>query len=316
MTRIVSEILGNGYCIGDNDDLVLLGLDSIGSVKLVVKLEEEFGILVSDDDLLIENFNSIEKICLFIQNAIGAREKAGCGKSLPDDRKKIAIITGANRGVGYGIAQELHKSGYHVIALNRTQRKEDWFEEIECDITKYDELEKAYRYILKKYEYIDILINNAGIREFARIDKLSEKQWGISLETNLTAPLRILRFSMKGLVKAKGLVVFVGSSAAEYTFEGGTAYSCTKAALRTLTENAIKDLRYEDIRFSYISLGAIEIMEEADGRESWKIQPQDVGELIALIAKLPGNIMPAYIDIRPSKPQRASVLGLERLQYL
>lgn len=315
--KIINEILDTNICIADDENLVLLGLDSMGAIKLVVRLEQMFGIEIDDDELLVENFESISRIykliCKYTSACNGGTRE---GTSFDENRKKIAIVTGANRGIGYGIAQELYNEGYHVVALNRTLIYESWIEEIRCDIKNNDEINNAFEYVTNKYGYIDILVNNAGIRKFARIDKLTEEQWEDSITTNLTAPFRLIRAALKCLVRANGIIVFIGSSAAEFTFEGGVAYSCTKAALHAMSETVIKDLRYEDVRTSYISVGATEIGESVQEEELWKIQPRDVGCVVSLIAKLPKKILPAYIDLRPAKPKRAISIGLERLQYL
>lgn len=315
--KIINEILDNTSEIEDEERLVLFGLDSMGAIKLVVMLEEAFGIKIDDDDLLVENFENITSINNLVNECIDKQKASAKFKDYVDaERKKVAIVTGANRGIGYGIARKLFDEGYRVVALNRTLINEEWIEEIKCDIKNRTDISKAMDYIANKYSYIDILVNNAGIREFGRIDMLTEEQWDDSLETNLTAPFCLIRSALKCLVRAKGLVVFIGSSAAEYTFEGGIAYSCTKAALQAMAETVIKDLRYEDVRVSHISLGATEISDTLVKEELWKIQPADVGLLITSISKLPQRILPAYIDLRPAKPRRSTTLGLDRLQYL
>lgn len=315
--EIVNEILDMDIDIKEDENLALYGLDSMGTMKLIVGLEQVFGISIDEDDLLLENFDSINKICSLVDELVveSARIEGNMINS-NEKRKKIAIVTGANRGIGYGIAKELYNAGYHVIALNRTLNNEDWLEEIKCDIRNANEISCAFEYINGKYQCVDILVNNAGIRKFARVDKLKKEDWEESISTNLTAPLLLIHSTLKLLVRSKGLIVFIGSSAAEYAFEGGVAYSCTKAALHAMAETTIRDLRYEDVRSSYISLGATEITDWEESDADWKIKPEDVGKVIIAIAELPQRILPAYIDLRPAKPKRASSIGLERLQYL
>lgn len=315
--EIINEILDMDIDIKEDENLALYGLDSMGTMKLIVGLEQVFGIAINEDDLLLENFETINKICSIVNELIVETVKIeGNMINSNEKRKKIAIITGANRGVGYGIAKELYNTGYHVIALNRTLNNEDWLEEIECDIRNANEINGALEYISRKYQCVDILVNNAGIRKFARVDKLKKEDWEESISTNLTAPLLLIHSTLKLLVRSKGIIVFIGSSAADYAFEGGVAYSCTKAALHAMAETTIRDLRYEDVRSSYISLGATEITDQEKNDADWKIKPEDVGKVIIAIAELPQRIIPAYIDLRPAKPKRASSIGLERLQYL
>lgn len=307
--NIIFNIIGEAVEMEDDDDLAIYGIDSMLTIRLIVELEERFNITIPEESLLLSEFNTIDSIYRYLS-------KSKCRYNNSYDRDdKVAVVTGANRGIGYGIAYALYQEGYTVVSLNRTCIGVDWMKEIQCDLKNIDEIRESISFIEELYDGIDLLVNNAGIREFARADRLTEKQWEESLLTNFIAPMNLTCIALKRLVKRKGLVVFIGSSAYNHTFEGGAAYSCSKAALHTLSESLIKDFRYEDIRLCYISLGATEI--DNDKFDStWKIKPSDVGQLICLIGKLPSNVMPAFIDLRPSKPLRSEEVGLERLQVI
>lgn len=319
--KIVIEIMDIKSQINEEDNLFFLGLDSMNAVKLIVRLEEEFDIEIPDNDLIIEKFDSVHKIYEYVILHLNKKNVSTTNRlEIKDndiDYKKVAVITGANRGIGFGIAKVLYRNGYVVVALNRTFSNVEWYDEIKCDLKSDDDINSAINKVVNEYGHIDILINNAGIRRFSRIDKISNADWEESIQTNLTAPLKLIQKSIKYLTKVDGMIIFIGSSAAEYAIEGGVAYSCSKAALQTMAEVAIRDLRYEGIRVSCISLGAVELENEMVlVEDDWKIQPNDVGQLIIMLTELPKRLMPAYIDLRPSKPKRAANLGIERLQYL
>ncbi|PEM87621.1 SDR family NAD(P)-dependent oxidoreductase [Bacillus toyonensis] len=227
---------------------------------------------------------------------------------------KIVVITGANRGLGYGIAKSFAEKGHKVIGLNRTLCKEEWLEEIQCDLSKKIDIEKSVAGIIRRYGKIDILINNAGIRRFNNISKITEQDWQDSIGTNLSAPLWLIQFTAPMLKQSKGLIIFIGSHAGEYYFEQGVAYSSTKSALHAMAEAAIQDLRYEGIRVSHLSLGAI--ANRSMENDEWKMRPRDIGQLAVAISELPSSIMPAFIEVRPSMPNRSPISGLERLQYI
>ena len=126
----------------------------------------------------------------------------------------------------------------------------------------------------KTYPQVHLLINNAGVRHFERVDKMNVDDWEESIRVNLTAPFVLQKGLVKPLVKADGHVFYIGSSAASNYFESGAAYSSSKLALNALSESSIMDLRYEGIRFTYISVGATSL---ENYEEEWKLQPEDIG---------------------------------------
>ena len=166
---------------------------------------------------------------------------------------KTALITGCNRGLGAGIRDILLNEGYSVIGLNRTiiDEKIENYTEIECDISKSENIKIAKSKIKQQ---IDILIINAGIRRFEKIENMSIKNWEDSVNTNLNGAFYVLNEFIENVKKAKGDIVIIGSHSEKYTFEEGGAYCSTKLALRGLTECLREELRHEDIRVSYLSL--------------------------------------------------------------
>lgn len=306
--RIIGEVFDSNK-VNDDDDLLLFGLDSMGAVSLMVQIEDEYNIEIPDEDIDINKFNTINKIIEFISKTSSNYEP----RLTSDAYEKIAIVTGANRGIGKGIARKLYKHGYHVISLSRHSISEDWCEEIVCDLTNKSDIEEAINCITKKYSHINVLVNNAGTRYFDRVDRIDSESWEEALSVNLTAPLLLQKGLIKQLVKANGNVLYIGSSAAENYFEGGASYSSSKLALKALSESSILDLRYEGIKFTYISTGATTI---ENYEENWKITPSDIGEVILNVCELPDRVMMPYIDIRPSKPLRSTNKGLDRLQYI
>lgn len=227
---------------------------------------------------------------------------------------KTALITGCNRGLGAGIRDILLKEGYKVIGLNRTLSKEkvENYIEIECDISKVKNVENIKEKVL---EEIDLLVINAGIRRFEKIENMKTTDWKDSVNTNLNGAFYVLNSFIKNVKKAKGDIIIVGSHSEKYTFEEGGAYCSTKLALRGLTECLREELRYDDIRVSYLSLGSIKNRDHGI-YEEWKLMPEDVGMAITSIVKLPKKIYIPYLDIRPLKPLKEEKKGIERLQYV
>lgn len=227
---------------------------------------------------------------------------------------KTALITGCNRGLGEGIRNILLKQGYTVIGLNRTlsnQKLENYIE-VKCDISNSENIEKTKEKINKK---IDLLIINAGIRRFEKIENMKKQDWEDSVNINLNGAFYTLKSFIENVKNAKGDIIIIGSHSEKYTFEEGGAYCSTKLALRGLAECLREELRYEDVRVSYLSLGSIKNRDH-NIYEEWKLMPEEVGMTILNIINLPKKILIPYLDIRPLQPLKDEKKGIEKLQYV
>lgn len=227
---------------------------------------------------------------------------------------KTALITGCNRGLGEGIRNILLKQGYKVIGLNRTTSCEviENYTQIKCDVSKQESIQNIKNKVDSK---IDLLIINAGIRRFEKIENMQVKDWQDSVNTNLNGAFYVLNAFIENVKRAKGDIVIVGSHSEKYTFEEGGAYCSTKLALKGLTECLREELRYEDVRVSYLSLGSIKNREHGI-YEEWKLMPEEVGMAIVHIIDLPKKVYIPYLDIRPLQPLKDKKKGIEKLQYV
>lgn len=227
---------------------------------------------------------------------------------------RTALITGCNRGLGAGIRDILLKEGYQVIGLNRSvsNQKIDNYIEIQCDISNFKNVESVKE---KIPALIDLIIINAGIRRFEKIENMKVEDWKQSVNTNLNGAFYVLNVFIENVKNAQGDIIIVGSHSEKYTFEDGGAYCSTKLALRGLTECVREELRYENVRVSYLSLGSIKNRDHGI-YEEWKLMPEEVGMAIINIINLPKKVYIPYLDIRPLKPLREDKKGIEKLQYV
>ncbi len=227
---------------------------------------------------------------------------------------KTALITGCNRGLGEGIRNVLLKEGYKVIGLNRTVSNcniENYLE-IKCDISSSENVEEIKNQVDEK---VDLLVINAGIRRFNKIESMKKEDWESSVNTNLNGAFYVLNEFTTNVKKAKGDIVIIGSHSEKYTFEEGSAYCSTKLALRGMAECLREELRYDDIRVMYLSLGSIKNRNH-NTDEEWKLMPEEIGEAIESLIELPKKVYMPYIDMRPLKPLKDEKKGIEKLQYV
>lgn len=227
---------------------------------------------------------------------------------------KTALITGCNRGLGRGILDELLGNGFTVYGLNKTKLEEELpnYFDINCDISNMENIKSIENVIPKQ---IDLIVLNAGIRRFNEIDKIEIKDWNDSVNTNLNGVFYVLNRFIANVKKAKGDVVIIGSHSEKYTFGKGAAYCSTKLAIRGISECLMDEVRYDDVRVSYLSLGSIKNREH-NIEEGWKLTPKEVGQTVISLVNLPKKVLIPYLDVRPIKPLKDIKEGIEKLQYV
>ncbi|KAJ2392752.1 hypothetical protein GGI23_005155 [Coemansia sp. RSA 2559] len=165
--------------------------------------------------------------------------------------KRVAIVTGASRGIGLAISKKFLELGVSVIGVSRSHEvlaklQEDFVEEygqsafIPCaaDVTDAKDVESINRCLEQNKMELCALINNAGVLEpLAKIADLSIEQWRHHFEVNVTSVIALTQKLMPALRRNKGCVVNVSSGAASHVYHGWSAYCASKAALNMITES-------------------------------------------------------------------------------
>ena len=185
--------------------------------------------------------------------------------------KKIAIITGASRGIGREIAKELAKKGIQVIAnYNNSEKdakelKEELQKEnIEIDILQADLstkecAKKLVQYALDKYGKIDVLINNAGISEYKMFTDETDEDWNRVINTNLYSAFAMSREVVPNMVhNKKGCIINISSVWGMVGSSLEVLYSISKAGLDGMTKALAKELGPSNIRVNSIAPGVID----------------------------------------------------------
>ena len=185
---------------------------------------------------------------------------------------KVAVITGGANGLGKIIAEMLLKNGTKVAVLDFDQSAIESFEKNEnilnivCDVTKENEIKRSIEVIKKKYQKIDILINNAGKLHSEPLISITSKQkrhslenWKKTIETNLTAPFLITSYVAEEMInnRIKGLIINISSISAKGNI-GQSAYSAAKAGLESMTKVWAKELGSFGLRCVALAPGFID----------------------------------------------------------
>jgi NAD(P)-dependent dehydrogenase (short-subunit alcohol dehydrogenase family) len=225
----------------------------------------------------------------------------------------VALVTGSNRGLGYGIARAFHRAGYRIVSLNRTLANEEWLGEIRCDLAAPDEVAAALAIVRQEIVRLDVCVLNAAVRRFGSVAELDPLALRTSLAVNLGAPVLVVQGCLPLLRSAKGVIVVIGSHAATRYFEGGVAYSATKAGLKALVETLLLEERRNGVRATLVSPGAI--ANRADDHATTKMTTDAVGEFVRWTAeRTPDGIALGEVEIRPLVLGEAPVVGIGRLQ--
>lgn len=230
---------------------------------------------------------------------------------------KVAIITGGNSGIGYGIAEALLNEGYNVALTSRSQqRADDTVKELkklgkgevigmELDVRSFEDQEKLVAEVLKKWGRLDVFVANAGIGHFAPIEELSIEEWHETIDTNLTGPFYGIKAAVNALKETKGYFITISSLAGTNFFAGGSAYNASKFGLTGFSQAIMLDLRNSGIKVTTIMPGSVatafnnHIENDQDG---WKIQKEDIGQLVVDLLKMNHRTLPSKVEVRPTQP--------------
>ncbi len=229
---------------------------------------------------------------------------------------KIAVATGAARGIGFAIAERLLEEGVKVgfcgarqesvdRAVSELSAKGDLLG-MSADVGKRAEVEKLFDAVNSRWGGIDILINNAGIRVYRPVGELNPADWERMLAVNLSGPYYCIHAAIPYMVaRGGGDIVNVSSLSSTSPFAGGAGYNASKAGLNGLSGATMLDYRYEGIRVTDVLPGSTNTdFNGPEGRATWKVAPEDIAEAVVLALQMPKRTNLCRIDIRPSTPPK------------
>ncbi len=182
---------------------------------------------------------------------------------------KVAVVTGASKGIGAGIAKEFVAEGASVV-VNYASSKEGADKvvdeigkrggkaiAIQGNVAKKAEVERLFAEAEKAFGKIDILVNNAGVYEFVPLEEVSEKQFHRMFDTNVLGMLLVTQEALKHFNSAGGSIINIGSLASSLTPPTAVVYNATKAAVDAITRTLAKELGPRKIRVNSINPGMV-----------------------------------------------------------
>lgn len=236
---------------------------------------------------------------------------------MEDLKGKVAYITGGSKGIGFGIAKKLVAAGMKVAICGRTLKTVEKAAEyldgeenvlaLASDVTKLEDEQAAIEKIIEKWGKVDVVLANAGVGHFMPIDQMSSDDWHSMVDTNLNGVFHTLKASVEALKKSKGYYITLASLAGTNFFATAAGYNATKFGVVGFTQAVMLDLRQYGIKVSTIMPGSVASCfndNEPSEKDNWKIQPEDIGELVLDLLKMHPRTLPSKIEVRPTRPDK------------
>jgi 3-oxoacyl-[acyl-carrier protein] reductase len=233
---------------------------------------------------------------------------------------RVCLVTGGTRGIGYAVADALLRDGASVVVTGTSadgvQHAEERLralapgrvEAVVCDVREASSCEAAVRTAVSRFGGLDVLVNNAGVGVGVPIADMSHDEWDRIVGTNLTGVFNCCKAAIPPLrARGGGWIISISSLASKNPFVGGAAYCASKAGLNAFSEALMQELRYDNIRVSYVLPGSVAT--EFSGRTAgagadWKLHAEDVAQAVLGLLQFPDRSHPSRIEIRPSRPSK------------
>lgn len=231
---------------------------------------------------------------------------------------RTALITGGTKGIGLGVAEMLIKEGYKVAITGRNaetvevaaaqlnQLQDGAALGIVADVRNFDSQQGAVNQVLEKWGRLDVLVANAGVGHFAPIETLTLEQWQETIDINLTGVFYSTKASLAALTASKGYLITIASLAGTNFFANGSAYNASKFGLVGFTQAVMMDVRSAGIKATTIMPGSVATHfnnHEPSEKDAWKIQPEDIGQIVVDLLKMNPRTLPSKIEVRPTMPK-------------
>lgn len=223
---------------------------------------------------------------------------------------KVAVITGASRGIGAAVSCALSGAGARVVRLARSlaERVEDWGVDLPCDVTDAAQVAGAAERIAREVGRPDVVVNNAGSFLLAPLAETTPAQFDAQLAVNLRGPFLVAQAFLPLLRDGGGRHILIGSIADHQAFPENAAYAASKFGARGLHEVLRAEMRGTGVHCSLVSPGptntAIWDPVNPDERPGFlprraMLTPEDVAQAVAFVATRPAHVDVDWLRLGP-----------------
>jgi 3-oxoacyl-[acyl-carrier protein] reductase len=185
-------------------------------------------------------------------------------------KAKVAVVTGASKGIGASIAAHLADEGAAVVVnyatsktaadsvVHRIKEKGGTAVAIQADLSKPDDIKRLFAQTKAAYGKVDVLVNNAGVYEFAPLDSVTPEHFHKQFNLNVLGLLLATQEAVKLMGRSGGSIINISSIVGPMPFENASVYSATKAAVDAVTIALSKELGPKNIRVNSLNPGMVE----------------------------------------------------------
>ena len=235
-------------------------------------------------------------------------------------KHKTAIVTGGTKGIGRAITEALLREGVSVCVAARhhaeidktikelNQGDEDRAIGFVCDVRDYDQVKKLIDYTVKELGGLDILINNAGIGIFQKVEDTTPEDFRAVLETNVFGVFYCCREAIPQMKRrGGGYIINISSLAGVNAHPQMAAYNASKFGLNGFSEALMQEVRHDNIKVSYLMPGSVNTEFGGDSpsdEKNWQLTPQDIARVVIDLLHHNDRSLPSRVEIRPSKPPK------------
>lgn len=228
--------------------------------------------------------------------------------------KKIAVITGASKGIGLSCAKALLKKGYIVVDASRTEAgkiKNKNYMYIKTDISTEKDVKALTEKVIELYGRIDVLICNAGFGKFANLVDSKSRDFDSMFAVNVKGVYLSCRYALPHMLEQKsGTIIIISSIAGKNGVATASIYSATKHAVIGLASSLMAEVRKDNIRVVTVCPGSVDtnFFDQPgtilNSRRETILSPDDVAAACLLAVELPQNALMNEIEIRPLMPSK------------
>ncbi len=230
----------------------------------------------------------------------------------------VAIITGGSKGIGLAIARAFLERGMQVTISARKEADlenaarelgaGDNLHTVRADVRDAGNAQRLVDETVRRFGGVDVLVNNAGVGKFAHVADMGLDDWRQVLDTNLSGVFYCSRAAIPAMkTRGAGFIINISSLAGKNAFTGGAAYCASKAGLNAFSEALMQEVRYDNIRVSYVMPGSVSTGFGdlgSSGEADWKLAPEDVARVVVDLIAHDARSLPSRVEIRPSRPRK------------
>ncbi len=233
---------------------------------------------------------------------------------------KTAVVTGSTKGIGRAIAEALLREGLNVCVSARDDDEvvravaelsdagEGNVAGAVCDVRDEAQVSALFAHAVAEFGGVDVLVNNAGIGLFGRVDEMSSADFRAVIETNLFGVFYCCHAAIP-LMKEHGggYIINISSLAGTNAHPQMAAYNASKFALNGFSEALMQEARHDQIKVSYIMPGSVNTYfgdDTPDETQAWQLQPADIARVVLDLLHHDERSLPSRVEIRPSRPPK------------